>query len=115
ARLSDLLGTEPKGVRQHYLRVDLPERWNTFQNAGFAYDSSQGFATVCGFRGGTAFPYRLWNGRGLLPLLEVPLHMMEKALRPEADPRRACRAMIDAVHRVGGVLTVLFHQRFFDG
>jgi len=112
--LEDLLHANTIGVRQHYLRLNLPGRWEEFVDAGFAYDSSFGFSDRWGFRSGTAFPFRLWGHDGRLDLWELPLHLMEATLEQAEDPAAECNRMLDEVASVGGVMTVLFHQRYFD-
>ncbi len=112
--LEDLLHVTTAGVRQHYLRLDLPRRWEEFANAGFVYDSSYGFRDRWGFRSGSAFPFQLWGRDTGLDLWELPLHLMEATLEHADDPATECTRMLDEVASVGGVMTVLFHQRYFD-
>ena len=112
--LEDLLHATTVGVRQHYLRLNLPARWDEFADAGFAYDTSYGFSDRWGFRSGTAFPFRLWGREGGLDLWELPLHLMEATLEQAKDPATECTRILDEVASVGGVMTVLFHQRYFD-
>ena len=113
-KLEAIVGGKVHGVRQHHLRLLLPDRWDEFAGAGLAYDSSFGFRHTWGFRGGTAFPYFLAGSKNILPLREVPLHIMDSALARSHDAWAECTQALDAVQSVGGVLTVLFHQRFFD-
>lgn len=112
--LREILGSEPLGVRQHYLELDLPNRWEEFSAAGFHYDSSFGLRDRFGFRGGTCFPFALWGRERVLPLLEIPLHLMDATLADERDPKATCLRLMDAVQAEGGVLTLLFHQRYYD-
>ncbi|HEX5824810.1 MAG TPA: polysaccharide deacetylase family protein, partial [Candidatus Limnocylindrales bacterium] len=56
------------GVRQHYLRFQNPETWNGHEAAGFAHDSTLGYADAVGFRAGTSREYPLFDVRGARPL-----------------------------------------------
>ena len=112
--LESLLGGTVNGVRQHHLRLRLPNRWEEFADAGFRYDASLGFRNAWGFRAGTAFPYCLAGSDGLLPIEEISLQIMDSTLARYDDPWGECLRALDAVQSVGGVLTILFHQRYFD-
>ncbi len=113
-QLESILGAKVTGVRQHYLRLRLPERWDEFSREGFLYDASFGFRDTWGFRAGSAFPYRLAGSGGVLSLREVPLHIMDSTLAASDDAWGECLRAMDAVQSVGGVLTILVHQRYFD-
>jgi len=113
-KLEAIVGLKIEGVRQHHLRLQLPERWDQFARAGLGYDSSFGYRHTWGFRSGTAFPHLLAGSHAVLGLHEVPLHIMDSALAPAPDAWAECMRALDAVQAVGGVLTVLFHQRYFD-
>ena len=112
--LESVLGGTIDGVRQHHLRLRLPSRWEEFADAGFRYDASFGFRNAWGFRAGTAFPYRLAGAHGLLPIEEISLQIMDSTLARYDDPWGECVRALNAVQSVGGVLTILFHQRYFD-
>ena len=114
SKLEAIVGDRVDGVRQHHLRLGLPDRWDQFAGAGFAYDTSFGFQHTWGFRAGTAFPIPLAGSKDVLQLCEVPLHMMDSTLAFPQNAWAECTRALDAVQSVGGVLTVLFHQRYFD-
>jgi len=113
-KLEAILGDRVDGVRQHHLRLRLPDRWDQFAGAGFVYDTSFGFRHTWGFRAGSAFPFTLAGSKGVLQLREVPLHIMDSTLASSQNAWAECTQALDAVQSVGGVLTVLFHQRYFD-
>ena len=113
-KLEAIVNVKVEGVRQHHLRLRLPDRWDQFARAGLAYDSSFGFGHTWGFRGGTAFPHLLAGTKDALPLHEVPLHIMDSVLAHYHDAWTECLRALDTVQGVGGVLNVLFHQRYFD-
>ena len=105
------------GVRQHYLKVDIPDIWLAQEAAGFDYDSSMGFTTTIGFRSATCFPFRVFDSRNDAPLrlIEIPLAIMEReVLTKDKDPWELCMEILETVEKYGGVATILWHQRFFN-
>lgn len=114
--LRTLLGEQPLGGRQHYLRW-CPETWIDWENCGLAYDSTVGYADQVGFRAGTCIPYRPW----LLSLdrearlLEIPLLVMDTSLRDSMRLRgdellSVVSRLINRCRAVGGVFTLLCHN-----
>jgi hypothetical protein len=117
--LRDVLGDQPLGGRQHYLRW-CPHTWIDWENCGMAYDSSVGFAEQCGFRAGTCMPYRPW----LFPLnrqadlLEIPLIVMDRTLLVYMGLAREqavteVKKLLARCRSVGGVFTILWHNDAF--
>jgi hypothetical protein len=104
------------GGRQHYLRWS-PESWEDWEECGFAYDSTVGYADRIGFRAGTCIPYRPWLLRQarLAKLLEIPLIVMDStvavymALPPEEQFQRIL-SIVSRCRLVGGVFTLLWHN-----
>lgn len=116
AVLREVLGDQPLGGRQHYLRW-CPETWIHWENCGLSYDSSVGFADRIGFRAGTCIPYRPWllalNRQA--DLLEIPLLVMDRTLLEsmKLTATEALAAVQDCLGRcraVGGVFTILWHN-----
>ena len=117
-KLERVLGGTVRGVRQHYLRLQVPETFRAQVDAGFAYDGTVGYRSTVGFRAGVAFPFRPFDptaGRQLA-LLELPLTVMDGSLfwqlnlePPEASARTL--ALLGAVRSVEGVAVLLWHQR----
>jgi hypothetical protein len=92
-----------------------PDSLAKLDQAGFAYDSTSGYNDAVGFRAGTTQAFR---PLGAERLLELPLHIQDTALlyprRMHCRPRDAtgiCRALIGQTRRLGGVLTVSWHER----
>jgi len=117
--LRDVLGDQPFGGRQHYLRW-YPNTWIDWENCGMAYDSSVGFAEQIGFRAGTCVPYRPW----LFPLnrqadlLEIPLTVMDRTLLEYMGLTKdqaisEVKKLTARCAAVGGVLTLLWHNDAF--
>ncbi len=109
--LEELLGTPVTGIRQHRLNLTIPDTWIYQSEAGFLYDTSLGYkaADGSGFRGGTCFPFHPWSTTGALPLLEIPLSLMDVALGDGQEGWDTCSGMIEQVRERGGVLTLLWH------
>lgn len=102
------LGLDPGlGCRNHYLWFDPVATPRAQTQAGMIYDSSIGFNFGVGFRARTAFPYRVGN------VLELPMHLMDTALRacaPDAVQRADhARQVLNQVRKVGGLLVMNWH------
>jgi peptidoglycan/xylan/chitin deacetylase (PgdA/CDA1 family) len=116
--LEEALGERVKTVRQHYLHFDVRKTPRLQGEAGFSADSTLGFNRNVGFRAGTSLPFRLFDFSANAPVLvlEVPLIIQEAPLLSanalELDPDLAEKTIVqlfDAIARVGGVATLLFH------
>lgn len=105
------------GVRQHYLRFEAPTTWRILDRAGFAHDSTVGYAERIGFRAGTCreFPvFDLLTSRSLR-IRERPLLVMDATLLTymslgldEAVSRAG--AIADACRLHEGDATILYHN-----
>ncbi len=80
-RLADLAGAPVRGVRQHFLKREPGTTERAMCDAGFAYDSTCGFADRNGFRAGTADVFPVWDraSRASLALDELPFCWMDRA------------------------------------
>lgn len=127
-RLEDVLQSPVTSVRQHYLRIQTPETWRLWQNAGFLHDSSLGYSDAPGFRCGTCHPYKLFDVENdhELDVMEEPLIVMDTTLfsqmkysQPEEENEILELAMrCKSVNGVFNLLwhnTSLFHTRYHWG
>lgn len=82
-RLEKATGMEIRAVRQHYLRIQTPDSWKTWEGAGFTNDSSYGFSEHEGFRCGTCHAYPVFDisADRELALVEEPLIVMDATLK----------------------------------
>lgn len=104
-------------LRQHCLRFD-PATTPTIQaKAGFRYDSSYGFNRTIGFRAGTSYPFEIRAGDA--SILEIPLIIQDGGLFidsylgvSEEKALWLCKALIDRVKKVGGVMVLLWHPHY---
>ncbi len=115
ARLAAALAAVPTAVRSHFLRWSEPTTPRLYAQAGFAIDSTLGFAEAPGFRRGTTHPFRLWDAAGRVSdLWELPLAAMDttlfthRGLSDGAAEERLAAVFAEA-RRWGGVAVVLWH------
>jgi hypothetical protein len=62
------LGVKHSGGRQHYLRYDASVTPKLWDDNGFTYDSSLGFADRAGFRCGVCYEYTMFDLTNRVPL-----------------------------------------------
>jgi hypothetical protein len=112
--LTAVAGEPVRGIRMHWLYFG-PSAPAILDTAGFAYDSSVGFNTSVGYRAGTTQAYRF---PGTKTLIELPLHIMDTALfypdymdLCESSAGDLVRKMAGNSERLGGVLTINWHDR----
>jgi hypothetical protein len=69
-----------------------------------------------GFRWNAVHPFYPQDPRTgeRIPILQLPMAMMDGPLMQSADPWGAALALIDQAERQQGVLTVNWHQRVFN-
>jgi hypothetical protein len=105
------------GGRQHYLRWENPATWQSWDDAGLAYDSTLGFPEHVGFRCGVCREFPAFNlrTREQLELRERPLVVMDQTLfgymglewQPALDRILKLRA---TCRRLKGDFTLLWHN-----
>lgn len=109
-----------QGNRQHYLRWDSARTPAVLEAAGFAYDTSGGFADYAGFRFGSAREFPMWDWAAGVPLKlrQRPLVVMDCTITDDVymglgrgDAARARIALLrERALRYGGQFTVLWHN-----
>jgi len=107
--------------RQHYLRFSVPDTWRIWSQNGMQWDTTLGFAETLGFRAGTCHPFPVFDCRSRqpLPLVEIPLTMMEATcidymkLSP-TEMKSAIRVLIKVVQKYQGTMVVLWHNSSFN-
>lgn len=109
-RLERLVGHPVVGCRHHHLRL-AADTWERQQSVGFRYDASLGSSRTCG-GGSRLHPFHPTEG-----FTVVPLTAMEVAL---PDPGESFQAALERLRELcrsaaadRGVLTVLWHVRYF--
>ncbi len=116
ATLESILGHAILGTRQHYLRLTIPETWQMHAAAHLLYDSTLGYATTIGWRWGQRLPfYPTDPATGeTIPLLQMPMTIMDTPLLQQHDPWGAALALIKEAAEHGALLTLNWHQRVFN-
>jgi hypothetical protein len=111
-------GCAVSGVRQHYLRFHPEKTVSSMDHIGFDYDASVGFSDRVGFRSSMCLPYRPFgfDRREAMRIVEVPLALMDGGLpKDEARRKEIILKLVANVRRTSGLLSLLWHQRSFDG
>lgn len=108
-------------TRQHYLRFHIRETVPLLMKYGIRADFSMGFASGSGFRAGTseAFPYFDLERNKLTKFMLVPFCAMDGVyfVYQNISAERAFHELMqikEAVKRVNGLFTTVFHERTFD-
>jgi len=101
-----------RGVRQHLLSPEVQSLWDPQIASGFSFDSTMGYSDRLGFRAGTCFPYCVEPASAFL---EIPFQIMDGAIDPSHRATEdRCLRVLREVEAVGGLLVLLWHQRFFN-
>jgi len=102
------------GIRQHYLNLSIPHTWEIQRSLGFTYDASFGLTKDIGFRDQIFYPFRPFNDNFIV----FPLTIMDKPLFEKYQyPNRIweeCIKIIDDVESKKTILSILWHQCFFN-
>lgn len=114
ARVAAVSGSTTRGIRMHWLLQDSSTP-GVLEEAGYDYDSSVGYNETIGYRAGTTQVYLPFGNR---TLLELPMHIQDGALfypqklgLAEKEAWELCEKLAAQARRIGGVLTVLWHDR----
>jgi hypothetical protein len=115
--LGKVLGTEPVGIRQHYLRFFCPQTFKLQQSVGLKYDTSLAFAEHDGYRNGYCYPFHPYDFENdrMMKIWEIPLVMMEVSVLQyrKADfqeLRNAVMHYIAEAQKFGGIFSLLWHN-----
>lgn len=109
--------------RQHYLRMNVPETLQIWEDNGMKIDSTLGYSSQAGFRCGTANEFTLFNvlTRKKMSLKERPLIFMDKTFRIRnkaaeslENAGKAIEHFKDICRKYKMPLTILFHNNNFE-
>lgn len=113
-RIEEATGKSKNGIRMHWLLQD-DKTYSVLEEAGYDYDASSGYNESVGYRNGTTQVFRPIGARNLL---ELPTHIQDGALfypnrldLSEAEAATRCNEIIDNSKGLGGVLTLIWHDR----
>lgn len=111
--LEETLGQEVVGGRQHYLNLDRPSTWRYQRSTGLNYDASPGSSADFGFQDGY-HPFRPFDDHFAV----FPTTLMECTLPDPATEYdlawEATRQLLDEARDHSGVMTTLWHPRYFS-
>ncbi|MCS7155697.1 MAG: polysaccharide deacetylase family protein [Bacteroidetes bacterium] len=112
---------ELRAVRQHFLRLALPETFRIQVALGFAWDATLGFAEREGFRRACATPFRIFDvpANRILPLWEFPLLLMDSTLfdyrkLSAQEALESTLRLYEITRSAGGVAVSLWHNVLYD-
>lgn len=114
-----ITGKEVKAVRNHYLRAREPQHMQELIKAGITDDYTMSYASVSGFRLGTARKVRWIDpiNRELTSLMLHPLQIMDVTLNEQQymnlnrqEAADYCKKIMDKTKRVHGDLCLLWHN-----
>jgi peptidoglycan/xylan/chitin deacetylase (PgdA/CDA1 family) len=112
--LEEILEKPIMGIRQHYLRLDIPETWKIQKELGFKYDASFGFRDRIGFRDEMYFPFKPLNDEFIvfpLTIMDSPLFAISEDID---DAWIKCKDIIELAEKKGALITVLWHNNRFN-
>lgn len=119
--LNTSIGFNVTEGRQHFLRLNIPETFEIWDNNNMLIDSSAGYADIEGFRCGTGDEFNIFDfkNRRILRLKERPLIIMEGTLKQcfGKDLEQAKKIFfyyIDSAKKYSMPLTLLFHNSSFN-
>lgn len=112
---------ENVGIRQHYLRCEVPKTQKLQQKAGYLYDTTIGFAEHEGFRNSFCHPFKLYDFENdkMLDIWEIPLVVMDGTLFEYRgldfkQAKKSIKNLSEEIKKFNGVLSVLWHNDYFD-
>jgi hypothetical protein len=112
--LEQILNEKVIGTRQHNLNLETPRTWEYQLSAGLKYDTTLGFRDTIGYRWGTSCPFFPNTVQGPLPILEIPLIIMDICVESKSNKIIDCFRIADDIERYKGVLTLLWHPPIFN-
>ncbi len=109
-------------ARQHHLTYDIRTTPIIQERVGLRIDSSLGSNIDIGFRCGTGMPFRMYDlvGDRPLDLIQIPLVVQDNPLAAlSANDEKLmvarCVELMERVARVGGAITLLWHNQHRPG
>jgi hypothetical protein len=113
-RIEEVAGKSTNGIRMHWL-LQNDKTYSALEEAGYDYDASAGYNESVGYRNGTTQVFRPLGAR---KLLELPTHIQDGALfypnrldLSDAEASARCNEIIDNNKSLGGILTLIWHDR----
>lgn len=102
------------GVRQHYLRLKIPETWLIQKSLGFTYDASFGSNKKIGFPDNKQLPFKPFSDSFLVIPLTIMDYVLFSLKRNFKDQLAICEELINRAEANSALIVILWHQRVFN-
>jgi hypothetical protein len=116
-RLENILSKSISITRQHFLKLKLPETYQTLQKLDFEQDFSMGFADQIGFRCGTARPHFFFDlSKNRMTTLQIqPFVYMDGTLHEYMklsldESKLKIDQLVEEVRKYGGNFCFIWHN-----
>ena len=116
-RLEDILSKSISITRQHFLKLKLPETYQTLEKFGFQQDFTMGFADQIGFRCGTARPHFFFDlSKNRMTTLQIqPFVYMDGTLHEYMklsleESKRKIDLLVEEIQKYGGNFCFIWHN-----
>jgi hypothetical protein len=119
-RLSNILHSEIKMSRQHFLKFTLPETYQKLIEADITDDYTMGYSSQIGFRASTCSPFFFYDLdlETETPLKLHPFAVMDGTLKdylnlPPSKVFKIVKPIIDEIKKVSGTFITVWHNESF--
>jgi hypothetical protein len=118
-KLQEIIESPNFGMRQHFLKLDIPETWRIQEKCGFLFDCTLAHPSLPGFRGSFSFPFYPYDEANdrTLSILEIPLNIMDRTFtkyKRRANPVDVIEKFFHTVRKSTGLVTILWHNSSVD-
>ena len=119
--VNKLIGHNPLGNRQHWLRIKYPDTLRILENIGIKYDSSWGFTDHIGWRNSYCHPFEPYDidKDRMMNIWELPLAVMDVSLFEYQNLKvdealNSIEKILKIVEKYNGLFTLLWHNSYFE-
>jgi hypothetical protein len=120
--LDRFLSSPGVGIRQHFLRLKVPQTWSWQAESGFLYDCTLGYPDRSGFRGGFALPFQPYDVEAdrEIGIWEINTNVMDQTYdkydrKGKEEIKSEIQRLRDQLESVnGGLLTLLWHPNVLE-
>lgn len=113
-QLETIVGHPIKGIRQHYLNLNIPQTWKIHRSLGFQYDASFGLTKDIGYRDDIYYPFHPLHDEFIV----FPMAIMDSALFAQYkdidSAWNKCLKIIKLAQEKKTLLSIIWHQRVFN-
>ena len=120
-RLEGITKREVFKSRQHFLKLTLPDTYNSLIDQGITEDYTMGFASALGFRASICTPFSFYDldTELTLPIKIFPFSVMDSTLLYylKLSPQQSLKQIIELIQEVknvGGTFISLWHNDTFS-